>query len=162
MCCERQAQPVSDSIFFRLLKTPIGDKGNALAAQIAALNETGEAEEIYTLDSADLSMIPHSPFAYWASDSIRRLFVELPRVESGERVARIGDHPGNKDRYVRIVWEVSPSERGKNRQWLPYQKGGTFSPYYADTHLVVDWDLERKTYYDFYGRPGRSSEHPSN
>ncbi len=153
---------MSDSIFFRLLKTPIGDKGNALAAQIAALNETGEAEEIYTLDSADLSMIPHSPFAYWASDSIRRLFVELPRVESGERVARIGDHPGNKDRYVRIVWEVSPSERGKNRQWLPYQKGGTFSPYYADTHLVVDWDLERKTYYDFYGRPGRSSEHPSN
>jgi len=36
-------------IFFRHLKTPIDDKGAHLAAQIAALNKVGEAEEVYTL-----------------------------------------------------------------------------------------------------------------
>lgn len=54
--------------FFHLLKTPIDDKGARLAAQISALNETGEAEETYALDPADFSLIPDSPFAYWVQD----------------------------------------------------------------------------------------------
>ncbi len=153
---------MTPSLFFRQLHTPIDHKGDALAAQIAALNQSGRPEDTFTVDPADFALVPGSPFAYWAGDAVRQLFVKLPKVESGNRVARIGDHPGNKDRYVRIFWEVSPFERNKTRQWLPYQKGGSYSRFYFDTHLVVDWDLERETYYDFYGRRGRSSEHPSN
>ena len=153
---------MSESIFFRLLKTPIDDKGVVLASQVAELNATGEAEEAYTLDPVDFSQIPGSPFAYWVEDPIRRLFVKLPAVESAGRAVRVGDHPGSHDRYVRLFWEVPAAERSKTRQWLPYQKGGAYSPYYYDIHLVADWDLDRETYYDFHGRPGRSSEHPSN
>ncbi|MBM4429806.1 MAG: hypothetical protein FJ026_05575, partial [Chloroflexi bacterium] len=152
---------MTDTIFFRLLKTPIDDKGDALAAQIAALNndsplpgwgeEPGERAETYTLDPADFALIPGSPFAYWVSDSIWQLFTSLPSVESERRAVRVGDHPGSHDRYVRLFWEAPAGERSQTRRWLPYQKGGAYSPYYADIHLVADWDLERETYYDFYG-----------
>jgi hypothetical protein len=153
---------MTQSIFFRLLKTPIDDKGEALAAQIAGLNQSGEADEVFTLDPADFAYIPGSPFAYWVGDSIRQLFTKLPPVEAEGRAVRLGDHPDNQDRYIRVFWEVPPSTRSETRQWIPYQKGGEYSPYYSDVHLRVDWDLERETYYDFHGRPGRSSEHPSN
>jgi hypothetical protein len=148
--------------FFRLLKTPIDAKGETLAAQIAELNAAGQAQETFTLDPADFSLIPGSPVAYWVGDSIRRMFADLPPFEAEGRAARVGDHPGDHERYVRLFWEVPAHERSKTRQWIPYQKGGAFSPYYYDIHLVADWDLERETYYDFHGRPGRSSEHPSN
>jgi hypothetical protein len=153
---------MTQTTFFRLLKTPIDAKGEALAAQIAVLHAGGQAEETFILDPAEFALIPGSPFAYWISGSIRELYVQLPPVESEGRAARIGDHPGNKDRYVRIFWEVPFSRRSEDREWVPYQKGGVYSPYYADMELVVDWDFGRETYYDFYGRPGRSSERPSN
>ena len=59
---------MTQTTFFRLLKTPIDDKGEALAVQIAALNNaalnaTGHAEETFTLDPADFALIPGSPFA---------------------------------------------------------------------------------------------------
>lgn len=153
---------MTTTTFFRLLKTPIDTKGETLAAQIATLNAAGQAEQTFTFNPADFSLIPGSPFGYWVSTSIRRLFADLPKVESEEHLVRMGDHPDDQDRYVRLFWEVPPTERGTTRQWLPYQKGGIYSPYYADIHLRVDWDLSRETYYDFYGRPGRSNERPSN
>ncbi len=150
------------TVFFRLLKTPIDDKGPTLAARIAALNASSQPEETYALDPAAFAQIPGSPFAYWVGSSIHSLFVTLPSVESEGRAVRVGDHPGDHERYVRLAWEVPLSDRSQLRKWLPYQKGGAYSPYYADIHLVTDWDLERETYYAFHGRPGRSSEHPSN
>jgi hypothetical protein len=152
---------MTPTTFFRLLHIPIEAKGDALAERIAALNATGAAEETYTLDPAAFAQIPGSPFAYWVGDSIRRLFVDLPCVESEGRAVRVGDHPGDQDRYLRLFWETPPLDRGTNRKWLPYQKGGAFSLYHADIHIAVDWDPTRETYYDFHGRPGRTSEHPS-
>jgi hypothetical protein len=153
---------MTPTTFFRLLHVPIDVKGDALAERVAAIDATGAAEETYTLDPSELSLVPRSPFAYWTSQSVREIFAILPPVESEKRAARIGDHPGDKERYVRLFWEVSTPDQNAVRQWLAYQKGGYYSPFYADTHLVVDWDLARQTYYDFHGRPGRSSEHPSN
>ena len=48
------------------------------------------------------------------------------------------------------------------RNWRLYQKGGDYSPYYFDIHLVADWDADRQTYRGFHGRPGRPTERPSN
>src|SRR5262245_3864125 len=35
-----------------------------------------------------------------------------------------------------------------------------FSPFYADLHLVVDWEPRRSTFLGFFGRPGREIERP--
>ena len=174
--------PTPEIPFFRLLAVPVDDKGDALRAQVEGiaysilhketLGERGgsaysiaheeNAGETFRVDPADFGQIPGSPFAYWVGESIRQLFKTLPPVESEGRIVRLGDHPDNQNRYLRLFWEVPPIDRSETRKWIPYQKGGAYSPFYYDIHLVVDWDLERETYYDFHGRPGRSNERPSN
>ncbi len=151
-----------DALFFRIQQPDPDDKGDALRQAIANTNRGESNEETFQAKPNDFSAVPGSPFAYWASQKILNLFTIHPQFEQDGRIARVGDHPGEQDRFIRLFWEVPPQKRSFDRQWVPYQKGGTFSKYYADIHLLVDWDFERNTYYGFYGRKGRSSEHPSN
>jgi hypothetical protein len=153
---------MTKATFFRLLEAPIPEKGTRLRQQIADFNTAQPTENAFPAEPTAFAAIPSSPFAYWASKSILELFLKHPRFEQDGRVARVGDHPGDQERYLRLFWEVPLKARATNRRWVPYQKGGAYSPYYADIHLVTDWDFERETYFDFHGRIGRSSEHPSN
>ena len=61
--------------------------------------------------------------------------------------------------YLRLFWET-PVESGFD--WRGYQKGGEYSQYYSDVHLVADWDAQRRTFRGDHGRPGRPSELPQN
>ena len=151
-----------DAIFFRLLSEAIEDKPAALEAQLAALNAGEDMGGVFTVANNVFVQIPASPLAYWVDDTFRKLFQNLPSVETDRRIVRLGDHPDNQDRYIRNFWEVVLCERDANRAWIPYQKGGKYSPYYADIYLITDWDRQRGTFFDFHGRKGRSSEHPSN
>jgi hypothetical protein len=153
---------MTKATFLRLLDTPISEKGTHLRQQISGLNANLPTAEVFPANPNDFAAIPGSPFAYWVSKSVRDLFLTQPRFEQDGRVARVGDHPGDQERYLRLFWEIPAELRNTNRRWVPYQKGGAYSPYYADIHLVTDWDFERETYFDFHGRIGRSSEHPSN
>jgi hypothetical protein len=149
MFCRKGHLPVTDTTFFRLLKTSIDDKGNALAAQIAALHETGEAEETYTLDPANFSLIPGSPFAYWIGDSIRRLFLELHSLAESGVSAQHGASSKRDFRFLRLWWEILPCVIGQGRHWVLFAKGGDYSPYYADVHVLINWNNdaeEIKTY----------------
>jgi len=129
---------MSETVFFRVLKIPVDAKGDALAAQIAALDETGEAEEIYALDPADFALIPGSPFAYWASNRVRHLFVIFSRFEYEGRTAKAGLCTGDDFRFVRNLWEV-PAEAISDGRWRLFAKGGDYSLYHSDPYLVVDW-----------------------
>ena len=171
--------------FFRLLKTPVDAKGDVLAAQVAALNAVspppalgeeagpvlstaeGVRVETYTLDPADFSMIPGSPFAYWVGTSMRELFVLLPGVEEiGD--ARQGMVTADDFRFVRAWWEVSSSllaytaEETQEKRWAHFAKGGEFSPFYADVHLAVDWESRGERIRNSFKPDGRLASRPQN
>ncbi len=146
---------MTPTTFFRLLRVPIDAKGDALAERIVALNAVGAAEETYTLDPAAFAQIPGSPFAYWVNDSTFRVFRECHLLEKDGRTAKRGPSSGDDFRRIRLWWEVVPETIDRYVRWVPFSKGGTFSPYYCDLHLVVEWDEQRYTFRDFYGRPGR-------
>jgi hypothetical protein len=131
---------MTPTTFFRLLHIPIEAKGDALAERIAALNATGAAEETYTLDPAAFAQIPGSPFAYWVGDSIRRLFTSLAAVQSEGRRVCVGLSTKDDAQFLRLTWEVGPAQLGQ--RWFPFVKGGAFSPYYCDVHLVLEWENE--------------------
>jgi hypothetical protein len=60
-------------------------------------------------------------------------------------------------------WEAPASGAlGSSPRWVSFAKGGDYSPYYADIFLCVDWDYERGTFKDFYGRKSRPSAIPQN
>ena len=132
------------------------DKGATL---LASLGDSPHSTR-FACDPGGFKAIPGTRFAYWATVKVRQLFSRLPTVEQDERNVRIGDHPSDDFRWLRLFWE--PPAVGAASGWRPYQKGGAFSRYYADIHLLVDWDATRTTYRGFVGRVGRSSERPSN
>jgi hypothetical protein len=147
-----------ETVFFRLLKHD--DKPTVLAAGVESVRIGTPTPEVFTVDPSSFGQVPGSPFAYWVSERVRRLFKVLPLFESEERKVKVGDHPGDSFRFLRLFWEVPCSSC--TLDWRNYQKGGDYSTYYYDVHLVVDWDATRQTYRNFYGRRGRANERPSN
>lgn len=177
---------MSESLFIRLLAEE--DKAAALATAVEGLR-TGASQEgvVCQVSPSAFSEIPGSPFAYWASDRIRRLFTELPPFEGEGRTVRVGLQTGDDNRFVRAWWEVAPErivtgtpettpeefrrQTYAGKRWVPFAKGGEYSPYYADLHLVVNWErdgeeirrlvdpdsgrqLSRPQNIDFFFRPG--------
>ena len=123
---------------FRLLdaESPAGP----LAEAVRQVNVGQGGVAVFTLDPVSFEQVPNAPFAYWVEEKVRRFFKELPRFESENRTARVGLQTGDDFRFVRCWWEV-PCQVADSpvRRWWPFAKGGAFSPYYADLHLVVSW-----------------------
>jgi SAM-dependent methyltransferase len=142
--------------FIRLLKDSDREAGLVSAIQN---DRTGTADHrLYRVKLSDLDAIPGAPIAYWMSPSLRALFSDLPSVEGTDVEVRVGLQTGDDFRFVRTSWEVDPrriarsgSETREDRRWCPFAKGGEYSPYWADIHLVVDWDREGETLREFPG-----------
>lgn len=144
--------------FLKLLK--FRDKVQALNSTVAALRSGENNGSVFSVEPNDFQLIPKAPFAYWAVERARTSFQKLQSFDSSTRKVKVGDHPGDGFRYLRLYWEIAKTN--KKLQWVPYQKGGIYSPFYCDIHLVANWDKTRSSYRGFFGRPGRSSERPSN
>lgn len=155
---------MSATLFFRLLAQD--DKAAALDEAIGAVRAGRTADGIvYQVDPAGFRMVPGSPFAYWVSEALRRKFQELPPFEGEGRTVKQGLATADDFRFVRAWWEVPPERilDGLNgpyraeiaefqawchqrtfegKRWVPFAKGGEYSPYYADIHLVVNWERD--------------------
>jgi hypothetical protein len=145
------------TVFLRVLKPE--DKAAALRSAI--LEAEGSAHSRFEIEAGQFSEIPRSPFAYWVSDRLRRLFQELPPFEAEGRTAKQGLATADDFRFVRGWWEVPPGRVRK--QWFPFAKGGKFSPFYADVYLTVKWGLDGTEISNFL-KPGsdRVASRPQN
>lgn len=191
---------MKDTLFIRLLHH--NDKGIVLSEQIAALREGCLGGELYAVLPDSFRQVPNTPFCYWVSERIRRLFAELPPFESEGRKVKVGLQTGDDFRFVRAWWEVPTGrildggryvEKGKRKaqgsekaekwteerirefqarcrrrtcegkRWAPFAKGGEYSPYYADIHLVVNWENEGMEIRNFVDlKTGRLNSRPQN
>lgn len=174
------------ALFIRLLGA--SDKGADLSRAVAAVRAGGTVDNvIYEVDPEELRDVPGTPFAYWVGERIRRLFKELPPFEGDGRTVRVGLQTSDDFRFVRAWWEV-PAERildasngpdwredlaafqawcrrrtHEGKRWAPFAKGGEYSPFYADIHLVVNWERDGKEIRNFVDpRTGRTYSRPQN
>lgn len=93
----------------------------------------------FVISRASIGQVPGSPLAYWVDEGLAACFEAFPPLH--ESVALVqGGLQGTKDdfRFVRLWWEVDPRSLGD--RWWAYAKGGEYSPWYANVHLVVDWE----------------------
>src|SRR6266508_2451044 len=95
------------ALFLRLL--PYDDEASALAEAVKAVREGRTLNPVvHTVDPVSFRQVPGSPFAYWVSERIRRLFTELPPFESEGRTVKQGLATADDFRFVRAWWEASP------------------------------------------------------
>lgn len=154
---------MSSTVFFRLLTDE--DKATALGDTVDAARQGESVPNLYATDSTSFWKIPGSPFAYWVSDRLRRVFSEVPRFESSARTAKQGLATADDFRFVRAWWEVKPGRivagpahpetktfltaTFSGCRWAPFAKGGAYSPFHGDVHLLVDWSDAGKDIREF-------------
>ncbi|HVL63598.1 MAG TPA: BREX-1 system adenine-specific DNA-methyltransferase PglX, partial [Actinomycetota bacterium] len=127
------------------------DRPGALAEAITAERRGESSPLVYRVTPTELEAVPGSPISYWMAPSIRRLFTDLPPLEGNGGEARQGLATGDDFRFVRAFWEVDPRKIARTREetfegkkWVPFAKGGEYSPFWADIHLVVNWENDGK------------------
>lgn len=126
------------TIFLRLLAED--DKAAALAESSALFRAGAEENRCFEVVPGSFDAVPGKPFAYWVSGVARSIFADGVCFESVRhgRLARRGVNSNDDHRFLRCNWEVEHS----GLRWKKHPKGGAFSPYYSDSHLVVDWYME--------------------
>ena len=129
----------SPSLFFRLLSTAIPAKGDHLRQQIIAFNQGQSTENIFITDPNNFDAITSSPIAYWANERILGIFNQFGKLESDRFHVFSGTSTGDDCRFLRLFWEVYPQSIGKTNSWIDFPKGGTYSKFYSDPHLVINW-----------------------
>jgi hypothetical protein len=126
--------------FFRLLHAD--DKPSRLQTAIGAYSRGSLSNETFDIDCKSFNQIPGSPFAYWASQRLLKVFERFPNLTQAGFEAWVGLQTNYDFRWLRLWWEVSETTDSPSvsRRWLPFAKGGEYAHYYCDIPLVVNWD----------------------
>jgi hypothetical protein len=90
----------------------------------------------FDVSPTSFSSVPRSPFAYWAGESLRRVFTSFDRFEAEGRTAKQGLATGSDGRFLRVWWEVPPAS---GSGWVPLVKGGAPNIFYSDPYTSVNW-----------------------
>src|SRR5262249_37482764 len=137
------------------------DKHGELLELISKLENGESGPAMFAVRPEAFREIPGTPFSYWAGTRLRRLFAALQPVQSAGRHACVTNQVGEDNRFYRCWWEAPSDFFGRGKRWVSLAKGGAFSPFYCDLHLVVDWDEKRQTYRGFIGTEHRPLERPA-
>jgi hypothetical protein len=136
--------------YFRLVKEPDGESKQRRFEEALVRLKSGEDDPIvYRYRQGDFDAIPGSPWVYWITPGLRRLFETLPKL--GEIAQpRVGLQTGDNFRFLRYWWEVGQQNIGfgyasiqtaqaSGKKWFPYMKGGSFRRWYGNQEYVVKW-----------------------
>jgi hypothetical protein len=134
------------TIFIRVLGSSVDNKAADLIQAITNLRKPAGLEQgIYECQPITFSAVPGSPFAYWASEAVRRVFRRNARFDR-DNLATRGAYTTDDFKYYRLCWEVPQVRRPRSRDdtfgaqaYVPLAKGGAFSPFYSDIHLAIRW-----------------------
>jgi SAM-dependent methyltransferase len=133
--------PGWSGIYFRLV-----DLDNSDAKAAALLNR----RHMYRADQQQFFDIPGAPIAYWATDRVREIFRDNPKL--GEMAEpRQGLATADNNRFLRLWHEVDIHRIGfgmqsreeaiaSEKKWFPYNKGGDFRKWYGNQDYVVNWN----------------------
>lgn len=128
-------------------------------------NSKEKMEKYFFRASAeDFRVIPGSPIAYWASDSIRKTFRDFLKFED-VAPTRKGMVTARNEVYVRSWHEVSLEKNGldkypdresakvSGKKWFSYLKGGGYRKWYGNKFDIVNWEND--------GKALQTTRHPS-
>ena len=126
------------TVFLRLLS--YADKSVAIKDAISAYRSGEDRPEIIEANVDEFKLIPGSPYSYWVSQNVRRLFLDLNPLEGSDRRAAIGLSTKYDARFVRAYWEIDSNRIGLQKKWARYANGSKHSKHYVDYYVMVNAD----------------------
>ncbi|NLX96466.1 MAG: BREX-1 system adenine-specific DNA-methyltransferase PglX, partial [Rhodopirellula sp.] len=132
----RDASPrVGNSVFVRCNESSVKDE--TLFSSIESLCTQQPLSNVFILDARLLKEIPGAPLAYWLPERFRREVANLQRFADAGGDAQFGLSTKDDFRFLRLAWEAPASEIGREVKWCYTSKGGSYSPFYFDIHLLT-------------------------
>jgi hypothetical protein len=136
-----------NALFFDLSEVDVQNKANKLSDTLSDFIVDNKV--VFWGNPEEFSKIPGNPFSYWVSPKIRAAFKEIPAVEGKAGYVRKGLTTSDDFRFIRCWWEVDPASISlgsvyQNSRWVNINKGGGYSPFFADIHLVINWENNGK------------------
>jgi len=131
----RHEYPADPSVFARLLDSD--PKDSTLRHTLAALRSATPDSHLHFVHQETFRLLPDAPFPYWVSNAMRELFQRYSALQGNGAEVQHGLSTKNDPRFLRLCWEVSAQPFGRPHDWATFAKGGEYSPYYSDVHLVV-------------------------
>lgn len=121
----------------RLLKTKA--KARVLHNAIEQFTKGGRGKDLYLSRYDRFGGMPSGVIGYWMSPQLIGTY--QPKHSVGARAATVkqGTATGDDFRFLRLSWEVASSDIGLSKMWARFAKGGEYSPYFDDIHLVFRW-----------------------
>ena len=99
-----------------------------------------KADELrYDIARRDFAAIDGSPLAYERVGIVAPIFRECPSLDPSAALAVVGLQSSLDEQVVRSWWEIPSQRIGQGKEWARFAKGGDFSRFYADIHLIVNW-----------------------
>jgi len=124
-------------------------------------------------EASEFVNVPGSPWAYWVPHSLLFRFANQPSFLSSGAEIVPGIQTGDDFRFYRLRWEVPPTEIHtsadsedfgfEKHRWTLLAKGGEYSLWWDDLHLVQRWyrsGEELRNFVDF--KSGKLRSRPQN
>jgi hypothetical protein len=114
---------------------------------VGASNKEDALEAVYRVEGKadryiirldDLSALPNKAFVYWLPGEFLRKLKSFPSVASAF-VCTKGLSTDDDYRFVRLWWEIPSESIGLGHSWVWFAKGGEYSTFFYDVHLLVLW-----------------------
>lgn len=118
------------------------DLRRSLASRESALNAAIATKEASYFRREWFLSLPQSKLLYAAPERVRALLSSGTYFEPVVGTAREGMKSFDNFRFIRLWWEVDPERIGRSKSWERFSKGGDFSYFYLDTHLLLNWANE--------------------
>jgi hypothetical protein len=135
---DRRAGPETPAIWVRLLKT--SRKAGVLLEALDAAGTGDDHRYLYISPARRYHGAPDGVYAYWMSDELLRRFATAATLEQRHVEIKQGSNTAKDFRFLRLAWEVDPSEIGLKRRWARFAKGGEYRPIWDDVYLLVNWE----------------------
>ena len=127
---------------------------------------------VYLYRQGDFDAIPGSPWVYWITPGLRRVFEELPKLDEVAK-PRQGLATADNFRFLRFWWEVGIDRIGfgcksreeaasSGKKWFPYMKGGSFKRWWGNQEYVVNWWKDGAEIRNLGIESGRVASRPQN
>jgi hypothetical protein len=108
--------------------------------------------------------MPQGVYGYWMSNELISLYHPKNAINPEVADVKQGTATADDFRFLRLAWEIAPNKIGIRQKWARFAKGGTYSPFFDDVHLVLNWEDDGRelaafprSYIrnaQFYGKPG--------
>jgi hypothetical protein len=139
-----------EAVAYTIERNRTAEEGMCVLPALGSANKGDRLAILCRPDSLDVSLthislfaaLPYATIAYWLPPRFVQSFVSFPSFAPTNGVARVGLKTDDDFRFLRLAWECSPHSIG--RRWRFFAKGGEYSPFYDDIHLLVDWDDDGK------------------